>query len=320
MTALEIEMMLQVKFYRDEILDDIVDPPVVKRPELMSPQDTTYLRNLIIKVSGKIAAGTFRPKLINGASDCLMHSIVPIKSFTRRHIPITREEMHSLLHRSGYRPLPSARIFLNDNEAAAAIYWDVFDFRRMNFESLQEFRGQRRCFDFRLDSDGFAFSAHFTRPAFEPGEEIKPQDIRRIDGDEVYFVDPGQTMCFTAMKGLGSAANPSPIIKLSNSEYYTMAGLNITSKSRLDRKIFEANLVGAANSVQRIESLMPTIKTVNAVSIAAFLAYNALHYQRLADFYDERFNRWKFMNYSGKQRALSEARYLYSYMFTIYCM
>jgi len=215
--------------------------------------------------------------------------------------------MHSLLSRSGYRPLPSQRIFLNDDEAAAAIYWDVFNFRRMNFESLQEFRGQRRCFDFRLDSDGYAFSAHFTRPAFEPGDEIKPQHIKPMEGDVTYFVDPGQKMSFTAMKGLGNVNDPSQIIKLSTKEYYSMAGLNRTSKKRLDRKMKNFARVGAANSVQRIESDMPTIKSVNEARILGHLGYVATHYDRLVAFYDERFNKWKFVNYRGKQRATSEA-------------
>jgi len=79
----------------------------------------------------------------------------------------------------------------------------------------------------------------------------------------------------------------------------------------------DADRFGASDSVQRNESEMPTtIKTVNAASIAAFLAYNALHYQRLADFYDEKFNRWRMWNYSGKQKAESEARKLKK---TIYC-
>ena len=232
------------------------------------------------------------------------------------HLPISREDFHSLLRRCNYPNLPTQQVFLANDILAAQIYWDVLDFRKMKFANVAEFRGQMRCFDFLLASDGYAFTAHFTRPSYAAGVEIRPQDIVPNAGDEVFFVDPGQKMSFTAMKGLGSADNPSPIIKLSTVEYYTMAGLNRTSKYRLDQKILDADRFGAANSVQRIESEMPTSKTVNVASIAAFLAYNALHYQRLADFYDEKFNRWRMWNYSGKQKAESEARKLKK---TIYC-
>lgn len=309
MNQLDIEDGLQQKFFRSPTLN----PP---RPEMMGPHDIVYIRMLIMKLRTKIANNGFLPKLMNGVSDCKMHSLVPIKSTTRRHIPISREDFLSLLRRCNYPNLPTQQVFLANDILAAQIYWDVLDFRKMKFANVAEFRGQMRCFDFLLASDGYAFTAHFTRPSYAAGVETRPQDIVPNAGDEVFFVDPGQKMSFTAMKGLGSADNPSPIIKLSTVEYYTMAGLNRTSKYRLDQKKLDADRFGAANSVQRIESEMPTIKTVNAASIAAYLAYNALHYQRLADFYDEKFNRWRMWNYSGKQKAASEARKLKK---TIYC-
>ena len=77
-------------------------------------------------------------------------------------------------------------------DAAARWYWDTFDFTRMQFQTFEQFRGQMKCFDFLLVSDGYAFTAHFTKPEFEPGVELRPQDMDDLPGDAVWSVDPGQ--------------------------------------------------------------------------------------------------------------------------------
>ena len=59
---------------------------------------------------------------------------------------------------------------------------------RMGFDSLEKFRGIRRCFDFKLYSDGYAFTVQFTRPLFLPPAEIRFQVVGVFDRDETYIL------------------------------------------------------------------------------------------------------------------------------------
>jgi hypothetical protein len=115
----------------------------------------------------------------------------------------------------------------------------------------------RRCFDFVISTDGYAYSATFTRPTMETGPEILPQDIvpnppeNGIERDKVFFVDPGRRMAFVAMEGLsfyGIDENleqefplPAPITKLSANEYYHMAGFNGLRQVRHQKKMRDFN-------------------------------------------------------------------------------
>ena len=52
-------------------------------------------------------------------------------------------------------------------------------------------------------SDGVAFTAQFTRPVYE-SNEVRPQDVELLEGDETFYADPGRSQCFTAMKGISN--------------------------------------------------------------------------------------------------------------------
>jgi hypothetical protein len=237
-----------------------------------------------------------------------MNSIVPAHSVMKRHILIDRDTFRSILVSTGLTDVPNQRQFRADDENAAIFYWQVFDFTRMGLANFEEFRGQFRCFDFILQSDGHAFSAQFTRPKFEPGVEIHPQNIDTREDDVYYFVDPGRSITFTAMKGLSSEVQPAPIIKLSTKEYYHLAGFNRVraKKHYCKAKNHRRHQGDLQDSIISIESNMPTTKTMSMERLEEALLYIASVYGKLVDFYDSRYNVWKFQNYVGKQKALSE--------------
>ena len=74
---------------------------------------------MIIKVAGKIRAGTFEPKVRKFISGTKMCSIVPQNSLVKRHFQLPRAFVRSLLFNCGFPGIPSARIFLADDEVAA---------------------------------------------------------------------------------------------------------------------------------------------------------------------------------------------------------
>ena len=156
-------------------------------------------------------------------------------------------------------------------------------------------------------SDGVSLSAQFSRPIFQAGAEIRPQDIENLEGDQIFSVDPGQKMTFMAMEGLSSPDVPAPILKYSTKEYYHESGLNRTRKKRHLHKMRDFNQHGP-DSIQAMESNMPSRRTVRPDRVLDYIRYMALHYWRLVQFYDVRYNGWSLSNYSGKQRALSEVK------------
>ena len=179
----------------------------------------------------------------------------------------------------------------------------------MGFHSLDSLRSELKCFDFMLYSDGHSVSAQFSRPIFQAGAEIRPMDVDVVDGDKVFAVDPGQKMAFTAMEGLSSPDVPAPMLKYSAKEYYHESGLNRTRKKRdlLKKRDFDAL---GPDSIQAIESNMPSRRTVRVDRVLDHVGYVSQHYRALVGFYDWRFNDWKLSNYSGKQRALSEVQFI----------
>ena len=158
-------------------------------------------------------------------------------------------------------------------------------------------------------SDGVSLSAQFSRPIFQAGAEIRPQDIENLEGDRIFSVDPGQKMTFMAMEGLSSPDVPAPILKYSTKEYYHESGLNRTRKKRHLHKMRDFNQHGP-DSIQAMESNMPSRRTVRPDRVLDYIRYMALHYWRLVQFYDVRYNGWSLSNYSGKQRALSEVQFI----------
>ena len=203
--------------------------------------------------------------------------------------------------------MPTSHEFRNDDELAALWFWSILDFTRMGFDSLEEF-GVRRCFDFKLYSDGFAFTAQFTRPLYLPGAGIRPQDVGVFDRDETFYVDPGRSQCFTAMKGISGPDNPTLIMKLSNIEYKHMASIKLVERARHGLKVenFAPLVLLPEFKVQLIESNMPSKKTMHQDRYLEYMEYVWDHCFLLTDFYDQRFNKFKFWSYCGRQRALSE--------------
>jgi hypothetical protein len=251
---------------------------------------------IIMDITNHIRVGTFQPLMRFGTAGAIMSSLVPHHSFMRRHIPISRETSRSLLLHSGYANVPTSYEFRNNDELAASWFWGVLDFTRMGFDSLEEFRGIRRCFDLKLYSDGYAFTAQFTRPLYPHGAEIRPQDVGVFDRDETYYVDPGRSQCFTAMKGISGPGNPSLIMKLSNGEYKHMASIKLLDKARHGLKVenFAPLILLPEFKVQYIESLMPSKKTMHQDRYLEYMEFVRDHCSLLTDFYDQRFNKFKF--------------------------
>ncbi len=160
--------------------------------------------------------------------------------------------------------MPNQVDLKNNDELAALWFWSVLDFTRMGFDSVEEFRGIRRCFGLQIYFDGYAFTAQFTWPLFPPGAEIRPQDVGVIDRDETFYVDPGRSQYFTAMKGISGPGNPTLIMKLSNGEYKHMASIKLLEKARHGLKVenFAPLILLPEFKVQSIESLNPSKKTM----------------------------------------------------------
>jgi len=277
-------------------------------PFVISAEDQVLIMGEIVNVSNQIRTETFQPVMRFGTAGAKMSSLVPHHSFMRRHIPISRDTFQSLLLHSGYANVPTCLEFRNDDELAALWFWSVLDFTRMGFDSLEEFRGVRRCFDFKLYSDGFAVTAQFTRPLYLPGAAIRPQDVGVFDRDETFYVDPGRSQCFTAMKGISNPNNPTLIMKLSNGEYKHMASIKLVERARHGLKVenFAPLVLLPEFKVQLIESNMPSKKTMHQDRFLEYMEYVRDHCLLLTDFYDQRFNKFKFWGYCGRQRALSE--------------
>jgi hypothetical protein len=95
-----------------------------------------------------------------------------------------------------------------------------------------------------LITDGFSFSANFTRPCFEEQDEIRPQDVENHPDDVTWYVDPGRSKTFTAMKGISTNNVPAPIIQHSTKEYYHISLVNQFREKRHQLKMLNYNLLG----------------------------------------------------------------------------
>ena len=60
-------------------------------------------------------------------------------------------------------------------------------------------------------------------------------------------------------------------------------------------------------SITQIETACPESKVGTPALFSLYIEYTALHYQRLTGYYDERFNKLRFNQYRGEQRAINEA-------------
>jgi hypothetical protein len=281
---------------------------------ILTPEDQQYLQRLIFKTSVKILNGDFNPKVMSGPLDCQLTTLVPQKSFIRRHIPINRDDFRSLLVKCGFVGVPAQADWRADDNLAASWYFRVLDFGRMRFGTLDEFLGQRRCFAFLVNTDGHSYTAHFTRPVYERGEDLCPQNITPMDGDQHIFVDPGRRNTFTAMHGLSSAANPAPITTLSTGEYYHICGFNNTAEKRHQKKVADFNdlrfllepHLRPVTSIQGIESNLPSPKTTNTNHFITHLRSLSGSFAILLSYYDNDFNKWNRWNYCGRQKGISE--------------
>jgi hypothetical protein len=132
--------------------------------------------------------------------------------------------------------------------------------------------------------------------------------------DTHYFVHPGRNMTFTAMQHIATEVEgpgPKPFLSLSTQEYYTLTGFHSTRQLRHLRKSTDAVQNGEL-SIQRIESEMPTGKTMDLEVFLQRVNYLELHYGRLTEFYDARYNKWSFWNYRGRQkRTIASVKNVY---------
>jgi hypothetical protein len=284
---------------------------------ILTDEDIDYLKNLVLKKYLMIRnVGFFTSKLVTGARDCVLSTIVPQKTFMERHIPIPNELFRSLLCRSGFSGIPNQLDWSRlDNLNLARHYWRVFNFGRMNFNRFEDFMGHNRCFTLLINTDGHTFTAHFTRPAFEERPELKPQDIRCLTQDKNIFVDPGRNNAFVAMHGLSSPNHLVPFTTLSTKEYYHLAGFNRTSKKGQEKKRRDFNrdifryFPGQRldNTIQGLESTLPSPKTASVNIFLNYLFVLSDRYEIFMDYYSHScFKHWKFWNYRGRQKALSE--------------
>jgi hypothetical protein len=131
-------------------------------PFVISAENQVLIIGVIMNITKQIRKGRFQPLIRFGAAGAIMSSLVPHHSFMRRHIPISRKTFRSLLFHSGYANVPYNVDFRNNDKLAALWFWSVLDFTRMGFDSLEEFRGIRTCFDLKLYSDGYASSKKTT--------------------------------------------------------------------------------------------------------------------------------------------------------------
>ena len=193
------------------------------RNAILSNVDVAYIQRFIIKTSVQIRQGNFFPSLRVTVGNTKMFHIVPQSSFTRSHIPIDRGTFHSFLLHSGFRRLglPTYDEFMQNDLLAAQWYWRIFDFhQRIKFQDFVHFypgaAPQNKRFEFLIDTDGTAFSAHFSKPSMDQGVPLTPRDVRNFRGHtSVWYVDPGQKNCFTAMEGrpiVNMAPAPLPLV------------------------------------------------------------------------------------------------------------
>ena len=307
----EIILFMQKEFAR---VSD-VDPALF----ILDLDDQIIIVNMIIQISNEIRENGFRPIFHTNLSGCKMSSIVPQKSFMRRHIPIPRVILHSLLHNSGlFRDLPIKQHFLANDEAAAIYYWNLFDFTRLGIIDFNDFMGRGRKpgrkFSFFISTDGYALSFMFQRPVVIIGPEVKPQGIVDLPGDETWYVDPGQKCCFVAMKGISTEQNPEQIMKFSSKEYYYLAGINAINEAKHNLKrdnLLNPN-IPIDQKIQLIESELPTNKTMNVGRYAVYATRALAIYPLMTAYYNQRFNKWKMYAYSGKQRSISQVIVLFN--------
>ena len=228
----DMEILIQADRRIFEVMDYTLNRPDTfnlqpndqnDRPRILSDNDRAYLYRFIFKTSVKIRRGEFTPKLRLTVGNTKMFHIVPQRSFTRSHIPIDRVTFHSLLFNSGFRnldlgdlQLPAWRVFEENDELAARWYWRIFNFPHTRFKTFAQFypgrAPQNKRFEFLIDTDGTAFSAHYSKPLFM--DEAAGRSIQQILHDlrgriTVFTADPGQSNCMTVMEG-------TPIVHLNN--------------------------------------------------------------------------------------------------------
>ena len=203
-----------------------IDYDLPASPMVLSGADQVTIRNLIHAIIADIVANNFYPTIRYGVRDAKMSSLVPQHTLMRRHIPITRYMFWWLLRESGFVNLPFAEDFKTNDNLALPFYWNTFNFTRMKFDNMDQLRDNLNRFDFKIYSDGHAFTAQFTRPVFLAVAEPRPQDfhdpVNQLEGDKLIYVDPGKNNRFTAMQGISMpgvpipgipAYNPAPIFK-----------------------------------------------------------------------------------------------------------
>ena len=137
---------------------------------------------------------------------------------------------------------------------------------------------------------------------------LKPQNGGTLPGDKVIYLDPGRNNCFTAMQDISTPWMPAPILNLSAGEYKVMAGIKLMNRARhrLKRINFNDPAIPLAQKIQQIESVMPSSKTSRSARVLVHIQYVHDNCTLLTNFYDQRYSKFRFWGYVGRQKALSE--------------
>lgn len=126
--------------------------------------------------------------------------------------------------------------------------------------------------------------------------ELKITDFALEEVKQYYepiFIDPGRTSVFTGAKGL-DIKNHS-LLRCSTKEYYHYTGSTKFAVAQ--------NKLKQERGINKIESAIPTSKTVNLKSYKHYCEYLFEHLDTLLDFYNFKTTMDKFFLYQGRQRA-----------------
>ena len=104
------------------------------------------------------------------------------------------------------------------------------------------------------------------------------------------------------------------IVKFTSGDFYSTSGFKNTEFQRhlKKRADFEDHPV-RAETMCSIESNMPTSRTASSLVFLRRVQYLAPangRLRRIFEYYDKDFNKWKFWNYVGRQKAFTEVNYL----------
>lgn len=152
-----------------------------------------------------------------------------------------------------------------------------------------------------IRSDGFSIDCLFYKRkandiATVSNLQLELTDLQLAEIKKEYkpvFIDPGRKAVFTAVEGLDKKKHR--VIRCTSKEYYHFTGST--------RYVANMNRQKKQNGIGKIESGMPSAKTMNPESYKTYLDYFLTHLKSLFDFYNSETAKEKFFLYQGRQRA-----------------